>query len=75
MSWDGWDKEQSIGVFKPDFEIYEEKENVWRRNIINIEKCSNCDVAGVCGGGCTWSAIATNGNNFEEANVIMLMRL
>ena len=60
-------KEQSIGVFKPDFEIYEEKENGWRRNIINIEKCSNCDVAGVCGGGCTWSAIATNGNNFEEA--------
>lgn len=60
-------KEQSIGVFKPNFEIYEEKENAWRRDITNIKKCSNCYIAGACGGGCTWSAIATNGSKFEEA--------
>lgn len=59
--------EQSIGYFKPDFKIYTDKENIWRRDITNIEKCRKCNIAGICGGGCTWSAIATNGAEFKEA--------
>lgn len=59
--------EQSIGTFLPELNIIGEKEAVWRRNVTNIEKCSNCNIAGICGGGCTWSAIATNGSEFVEA--------
>lgn len=59
-------EEQSIGKFKPDFQIEKSKENVWKRDISNIDKCSNCEIAGICGSGCTWSAIATNGKMFEN---------
>lgn len=59
--------EQRIGQFKPDFKIFREKENFWKRDITNIENCKECNIAGICGGGCTWSAIATGGNRFKEA--------
>lgn len=58
--------DQSIGMYKPYFEIVKKKEDIWRRNISNINKCKQCEMAGICGSGCTWSSIATNGKKFEE---------
>lgn len=57
----------SIGSYKPYFAIEKEKERIWERDVSNIEKCSECNLAGVCGGGCIWSAINTNGKEFHEA--------
>lgn len=60
-------KKYSIGSYTPILDIDKKKEDFWRRDISNIEKCSNCNIAGICGSGCTWSSIATNGEEFKEA--------
>ncbi len=59
--------EYSIGKYYPEFMIDNEKEKVWSRNVSNIEGCKNCNIAGLCGAGCIWSSVATNGKNFNKA--------
>lgn len=59
-------KQYSIGTYKPKLVIEDEKERIWKRNVLNIEKCRDCSIAGICGGSCIWSSIATNGENFRE---------
>jgi uncharacterized protein len=56
----------SIGTFIPELLIDTKKEDPWRRNVTNINKCSECNIAPICGSGCTLSHILTNGINFEN---------
>lgn len=56
----------AIGRFKPRFEIFEERASMWgNRNILNIEKCLNCEIATLCGGGCAYSALKINGSIYD----------
>jgi uncharacterized protein len=57
--------EYSIGTFIPNLLIDTEKENIWRRDVTNISKCGDCNIAPICGSGCTLSHILTNGSNFD----------
>lgn len=42
-----------IGNYIPELDINQNLENAWRnRNIINLEKCRNCNYRYICGGGC-----------------------
>lgn len=45
-------KEFVVGQFYPNLKIDENKLKLWRRNIFDIPKCKECDVALLCGGGC-----------------------
>jgi uncharacterized protein len=55
--------ELAIGRFIPAHEIWPEKEKVWRtRSIVSIPECRNCNMAGFCGGGCTYSALIQHGS-------------
>lgn len=55
--------ELAIGRFLPDHEIWPEKEQIWRgRSIASIPACRDCSIAGFCGGGCTFSALARYGS-------------
>lgn len=56
----------SIGDYLPELKIDKTKDKLWKRNIMNIKKCIECNIAPLCGTSCTWSSIATNGINFEE---------
>ncbi|MBI2907019.1 MAG: SPASM domain-containing protein [Chloroflexi bacterium] len=54
--------QMAIGTFLPGYEIWPEKENVWRgRSVRTIDACRQCHIAGFCGGGCTFSALAQHG--------------
>lgn len=46
------DKKYSIGTYYPDLEIDKNKQSYWKRNILSIPKCKECEVATFCGGGC-----------------------
>ncbi len=55
--------ELAIGRFLPDYEIWPEKERIWRgRSIASIPACKDCGIAGLCGGGCTFSALMRQGS-------------
>lgn len=55
----------AVGRYLPEFSLNPQKESMWERNVINIEKCSNCNIAPICAGGCMWSSLVTNGADFE----------
>jgi uncharacterized protein len=42
----------AIGSYYPEFIIDVNKHSYWDRNILNIPKCKECEVATFCGGGC-----------------------
>jgi uncharacterized protein len=46
------DKKYSIGTYYPDLNIDQNKQLYWKRNILTIPKCKECEVATFCGGGC-----------------------
>lgn len=55
--------ELAIGRFLPAYEMWPEREALWRdRSIASIPACRNCSVAGFCGGGCTFAAIVQTGS-------------
>jgi uncharacterized protein len=56
----------AIGQYSPEFSLKDDMEKIWERNVANIEKCKNCNIAALCGSGCTWASLATNGANFKE---------
>ena len=57
----------AIGRFLPDYEIWPEKEQLWRgRSIMSIPACKNCSIAGFCGGGCTFSSLIRYGTPNTE---------
>lgn len=43
-------KDKAIGTYYPDYQLFEN--SMFDRNILNIEKCSSCKYAFLCGGGC-----------------------
>lgn len=45
-------KEYAIGTYFPELNIDEEKRSSWKRDILSIPKCRECEVATFCGGGC-----------------------
>lgn len=52
----GW-KEQRIGVYIPQLS-FNEKHEQWRnRTIFAMKKCTECDLALVCGGGCGYVSL------------------
>lgn len=56
-------KEFAIGEFRPILKMYEKAIESWsNRNVLTIEKCRECDIALLCGGGCAYSAIMVNGD-------------
>ncbi|MDQ2086411.1 radical SAM protein [Herbivorax sp. ANBcel31] len=59
-------EEYAIGRYLPSLKLDQEAEKLWERDITNIDKCRECSIAPICGTGCTWACIATNGKNFKE---------
>lgn len=56
-------KELAVGEFIPTFKIYSDKLDLWyKRSILDIPKCQHCQIAPLCGGGCTYAAYGINGN-------------
>jgi len=55
--------ELAIGRFLPAHELWPEKEQLWRtRSIASIPECYECNIAGFCGGGCTFAAFVQHGS-------------
>ncbi len=55
-------KDESLGTFYPAISKEEDLINLWQeRDIMSIEKCKNCNLQLVCGGGC--GSVAKNNNN------------
>lgn len=53
----------AIGRFLPEYEIWPDKEHLWRgRDIASVSSCKECSIAGLCGGGCTFSAMVRHGS-------------
>jgi len=53
----------AIGKFRPALEMREEAVKLWsNRNVLTLQKCRQCDIALLCGGGCAYSALAVNGD-------------
>ncbi|USS39897.1 radical SAM protein [Thermococcus aggregans] len=55
-------KELSIGKYYPTFKLNDRFQLYRRRNIFNIEKCKNCELALICGGGCSYNAFLKTGD-------------
>ncbi|WP_297435272.1 radical SAM protein [Thermococcus sp.] len=55
-------KELSIGKYYPTFELNENFHLYRKRNIFSIEKCKNCELALICGGGCSYNAFLKTGD-------------
>lgn len=53
----------AIGKYSPAHEINREKWNKWDLNISNTSKCSDCNIAPVCGGACPWHGF--NSSSFD----------
>lgn len=53
-------KDKAIGTYYPNYQLFEN--SVFDRNISNIEKCSNCKYAFLCGGGCSLEVINSGCN-------------
>ena len=55
--------ELAIGRFLPTHELWPDKEQLWRtRSIASIPECRECNIAGFCGGGCTFAAFIQHGS-------------
>ncbi len=55
--------EFAIGRFLPAHELWSNKEQLWRtRSIASIPACRECNIAGFCGGGCTFAAFVQHGS-------------
>ena len=55
--------EMAIGTYSPELRLDEEAINKWTgRSVLTIDKCKECDIALLCGGGCAYSALAVNGD-------------
>lgn len=55
--------EFAIGRFLPNYEIWPDKEQLWRgRSIASVPCCTDCSIAGLCGGGCTFSSLVRYGS-------------
>ncbi len=55
--------ELAIGRFLPTHELWPDKEQLWRtRSIASIPECRECNIAGFCGGGCTFAAFVQHGS-------------
>ena len=52
----------AIGSYYPDLFIDEDKHAHWDRNILNTQKCRECEVATFCGGGCALMSIESGSN-------------
>jgi len=47
-------RKYAIGTFYPEFQLYEDKMRMWRkRRFIAMSECQGCNIALLCGGGCT----------------------
>lgn len=58
----------AIGKFRPALEMRDEAVKLWsNRNVLTLQKCRQCDIALLCGGGCAYSALAVNGDINEPA--------
>jgi len=58
--------EYSLGEYKPNCVINKEKASFWtNRDVMSIEKCKDCNVAFLCGGGCYYAAKVINGSEYE----------
>lgn len=58
----------AIGTYRPEFELWEERVALWdNRSILTLEKCRDCNIATLCGGGCAYAALAINGSQSEPA--------
>lgn len=55
--------EFAIGKYWPVFEIWEDKRAVWKRDVLDIPKCRDCNLVTFCGGGCPYAAILNHGTN------------
>ncbi|MEW5706169.1 MAG: radical SAM protein [Actinomycetota bacterium] len=56
-------REFALGEFKPYLKLYDEIIKMWNeRTILSMEKCRECDIALLCGGGCAYSALMVNGD-------------
>lgn len=56
-------KNLAIGHFLPSLKIDAEKLEKWsNRTILTISKCKDCNIAPLCGGGCTYAAYNKNGD-------------
>lgn len=56
-------KEYSVGQYYPEYELNTEIISKWKnRTIFNIDKCSKCNIATFCGGGCPFAALKFNGS-------------
>ena len=56
----------AIGTYFPDLQIFEDKAAIWNgRNVMTIEKCRQCEIATLCGGGCAYAALCINGSTDE----------
>lgn len=55
-------KEYSVGKYYPNLELNEDMIEQWKnRTIFKIDKCSKCNIATLCGGGCSFAALKANG--------------
>ena len=56
-------KEYAIGTYSNELNLEDTKVNKWNgRNVFRIPKCKDCKIAPLCGGGCAYAAIRTNGD-------------
>ena len=57
------DDEKAVGTYYPEFKLDGAELEQWNgRSILTIEKCRDCRVATLCGGGCALAALAINGS-------------
>jgi uncharacterized protein len=55
--------EMAIGKYSESLVLDDSKVNVWNgRSVFRIPKCRECEIAPLCGGGCAYAAVKTNGN-------------
>lgn len=56
-------EELCIATFYPDLKINHTQMNNWKnRNVLYLDKCSNCDLSLFCGGGCPYLSWKKTGN-------------
>ncbi|MBE0447229.1 MAG: 4Fe-4S cluster-binding domain-containing protein [Actinobacteria bacterium] len=56
-------EELAIGKFRPRLKMHDEAVKMWDgRSILTVNKCRECDIALLCGGGCAYSALTVNGD-------------
>lgn len=49
-----------IGEYGEHINLYQSKSDWLQRNILTVEKCSKCEIAPFCGGGCPFASISVN---------------